>query len=294
VAKDPRIVTHEKIHDKQTKLVCVECGRDFWCLLTSTRPAPRGCSEPCRKLIRAKGAKAAAAKRPTTGHRHDRVHHVTLQQVHDKQTASSCAECGREFWFWFEIRRTGQGPRYCSDPCRKIARARGSAALFGKPRVERTDPQACTQCGELKPLSTFSLLKNGLRERRCSRCKRKHLTPRAMRNYYLRSKFGITHEEWVALYEGQGGLCAICEDPLPLTEARCHTDHDHKTGKVRGILCPACNHGLGHFRDNPKIARAAANYLDRHRENSAPEIGSDLNEDISIPDAASENSMEMS
>ena len=47
------------------------------------------------------------------------------------------------------------------------------------------------------------------------------------------------------MYCKQGGACLICEKPDPE-----HVDHDHETGKVRGILCFNCNQGLGNFRDD--------------------------------------------
>lgn len=40
-----------------------------------------------------------------------------------------------------------------------------------------------------------------------------------------------------------------------------HIDHDHRTGKVRGILCQACNLGLGKFRDDPALIKSAIRYL---------------------------------
>jgi hypothetical protein len=64
-----------------------------------------------------------------------------------------------------------------------------------------------------------------------------------------------------SLLEGQGGRCAICRERPPTD-----TDHDHLTGVVRGLLCNACNLGLGQFRDDPGLLLAAAEYLAKNRE----------------------------
>jgi hypothetical protein len=54
------------------------------------------------------------------------------------------------------------------------------------------------------------------------------------------------------------GNCSICEKDL---NDKFAIDHDHKTGKFRGILCNSCNVGLGHFRDDVKILNKAIAYL---------------------------------
>jgi hypothetical protein len=62
----------------------------------------------------------------------------------------------------------------------------------------------------------------------------------------------------------QDGRCAIC-----YTEANgrmWHIDHCHDTGKVRGILCDICNRGIGNLKDDPKLLRQAAEYLEAARE----------------------------
>jgi hypothetical protein len=63
----------------------------------------------------------------------------------------------------------------------------------------------------------------------------------------------------------QDGGCAICGDPSP-EQGSLHVDHDHATGRVRGLLCVSCNNALGAFRESFETFRAAADYLDRDDE----------------------------
>ncbi len=77
-------------------------------------------------------------------------------------------------------------------------------------------------------------------------------------------KYGLTNEEYDELLEAQQGRCGICG-----TDKTGHSknkyfcvDHDHKTSKVRGLLCYKCNIALGHFQDNPSILLRAVEYLD--------------------------------
>ena len=81
-------------------------------------------------------------------------------------------------------------------------------------------------------------------------------------------KYGITVAEYDAMFERQKGLCAICGQPEAANrdgEAfRLAVDHDHGTGKVRGLLCASCNNGLGRFGDDPERLMAAAAYLLEH------------------------------
>lgn len=52
--------------------------------------------------------------------------------------------------------------------------------------------------------------------------------------------------------------CQICKS----SDKMFHIDHDHRTMKIRGLLCSICNRGLGYFKDSPELLRKAANYLE--------------------------------
>jgi hypothetical protein len=60
------------------------------------------------------------------------------------------------------------------------------------------------------------------------------------------SRYGISTPEWEEMFDRQGRACAICQTTDP-RQAGWHTDHDHVTGRVQGVLCMGCNHKLGHF-----------------------------------------------
>jgi len=77
----------------------------------------------------------------------------------------------------------------------------------------------------------------------------------------LRYSFGLSEEEYRDLLDSCSGCCEICRESLGAP----HVDHDHKTGKIRGLLCQSCNMGLGHFKDNTNFLLYAYNYL---KENS--------------------------
>ncbi len=75
----------------------------------------------------------------------------------------------------------------------------------------------------------------------------------------VEATYGLSEEEYMILIHGQSNLCAICRKKVE-TKMLC-VDHDHATGKVRGLLCGNCNIGLGNFKDNPKLLEAAIAYL---------------------------------
>jgi hypothetical protein len=76
----------------------------------------------------------------------------------------------------------------------------------------------------------------------------------------LRRQYGISQTAFDALLNSQGGVCAACGKP-DWNGKGPHVDHDHATGKVRGILCSNCNTILGHAKDNIAILELAIEYL---------------------------------
>lgn len=75
-----------------------------------------------------------------------------------------------------------------------------------------------------------------------------------------RTAYGLTLEQIRELEVAQCGECAICG---VVPEKRLVIDHDHKTGKVRGLICSRCNIGLGHLGDDVAGVRRALAYLER-------------------------------
>lgn len=79
-------------------------------------------------------------------------------------------------------------------------------------------------------------------------------------------KYGITQEEYLELLKEQDFKCGICGTQEPGgRHSNWHIDHDHSSGKVRGLLCWLCNSGLGKFKDSIEIIDRAANYLRKHK-----------------------------
>jgi hypothetical protein len=85
------------------------------------------------------------------------------------------------------------------------------------------------------------------------------------RKAHMKANYGLTLDTLEALIAHRHGTCDICGDaPAPDSMGRTlHVDHDHNTGKVRGMLCRECNFGLGKFQDDIMRLRGATQYLVR-------------------------------
>lgn len=78
---------------------------------------------------------------------------------------------------------------------------------------------------------------------------------------YNLKQYGITEEEYYIIFNNQNGCCKICKTHQNKLKSSLHIDHNHNTGKVRGLLCGKCNQGLGFFYDNIDLMEKAIEYL---------------------------------
>jgi hypothetical protein len=136
------------------------------------------------------------------------------------------------------------------------------------------DTKICTKCKEEKSVDDFNKRyakgrSPDARRPDCKRCeylrrKRTGLEERGWRKKRL-AIYGLTLELYDELLAAQGGVCAICEEPP--TRRPLDVDHCHTTLVVRGLLCPACNMGIGKFRDSTRLLDKAKKYLERDDHN---------------------------
>ena len=85
------------------------------------------------------------------------------------------------------------------------------------------------------------------------------------KTYKLKSNYGITLEEYNLMYEKQNGECYICEKKIDGRDVK--VDHNHKTGKVRKLLCHNCNTSLGLLNDDANLFHKCELYLKEHNDN---------------------------
>lgn len=156
------------------------------------------------------------------------------------------------------------------------------------------DSKACCECKQVQPLAEFTRRRkepDGL-AKQCRTClknrKRKwteknleHVRetnrspslkyaenhPERKREAMMKCKYGIGVKEYHKLLEQQNDGCAICGAPPTVrphsTRATLCIDHDHSTGRIRGLLCSHCNHAIGLMQDDPILLEKAAEYLKR-------------------------------
>jgi len=129
----------------------------------------------------------------------------------------------------------------------------------------------CKKCGEEKPLVAFNESigrSNRLYYRRiCRTCENKY--KRSMRQYYnLQNNYGINEAQYELMLKSQSDVCAICGQPETIKRHGkiqfLSVDHNHKTSKIRGLLCHKCNVRLAVFEDEDFKQKAIA-YLEKNK-----------------------------
>ena len=129
--------------------------------------------------------------------------------------------------------------------------------------TETEDTKYCPQCKKVKPLLEFYFCKVGTKftQGTCIKCEKERSKER-----HIFKDFGITLKDYDKILEKQDNGCKICGIKIPGGQGRFHIDHDHVTGKIRGLLCSNCNLALGNAKDDIKILAAMIQYLIDSRE----------------------------
>ena len=130
----------------------------------------------------------------------------------------------------------------------------------------------CNGCKQTKELSDFwksqTLCIECAKDRQKNRWESR--SPKRRLEQHLKYKYGVTHGEFTDTWNSQDGKCAICSVALPdlmVYENRRRgyaIDHNHETGKFRGILCLKCNSLLGMAGDSARVLAKAIGYLEKN------------------------------
>lgn len=133
--------------------------------------------------------------------------------------------------------------------CRECGKAEGEVRFYASRRTN-----VCSGC------------ENRMRVERRTESYVARMDPEGRRRYQraakLRAKYGIDLPDFERMLAEQGGACATCRR-VPDGRDLC-VDHDHATGKVRGLLCDLCNRTLGQAGDDPDLLDRMAAYLRQH------------------------------
>jgi len=178
----------------------------------------------------------------------------------------TCPVCGNEYAPYRDPQRA------CSRKCRET--------LGPVPESERKYPVeiVCRKCERVS--TRYSTIRGGRfyfctdcegiasRERQGRKNAARRVDPdrsQKTRKSNLKRTYGISPADYDQMLDAQGGVCLICGDPPKVggvqAASKLHVDHDHSSGRVRGLLCNHCNRGLGAFRDRPELLEAAIAYL---------------------------------
>lgn len=235
-------------------LICVDCQQEFQAGRSDAQRCVT-CAYEHRRQQNAANDRRAINKGIGTGHGVKRLHEI------------ECWGCGAKLMAY-------RSDTFC-DECRALTRADTYR------RVDAKRKGICERCGQ--PTSRAGVT------RLCIDCRVKEMStgrdPLVKRRHGLKSKYGMSLAEFNAMFAAQDGECLICgiimdDSSDKRSPRRVNVDHDHKTNKIRGLLCVRCNQALGTLE--PHIARVIA-YLTAdidERKKEMSEIGAMMKEEM--------------
>lgn len=179
--------------------------------------------------------------------------------IGNDKTCSRCRQI-KPLSEFYACRSRADGLHHTCRTCAKVSRKRKSYPVT-------VLEKKCSKCGEVKPRSEFwrnPARPDGLKVY-CIPCTRAHdgwhqQSIAKKLEYRLRRFYGLTTAQFERMKKEQDCRCAVCHEPCD----KLNVDHDHKTGKVRALLCHLCNSAIGGMQDDPQRLREAACYLERH------------------------------
>lgn len=131
--------------------------------------------------------------------------------------------------------------------------------------------KTCFSCKQELSLDSFYLRKTRVNQsqsecKECTRVRRakwwkSEAGKLSSQNTKLKRRFGITLQQFNEMLSERNNQCQICGAKESCLGHSLAVDHCHTTGQIRGLLCKACNVGLGNFKDNTKFLQAAIQYL---------------------------------
>ncbi len=144
----------------------------------------------------------------------------------------------------------------------------------------KAQSKVCGVCGKRKSFEDFYNASKKV-DGKCPRCKpcelakqkewrsrgeSKELNRVRYRKRLLRERYGMTISDYKQMLNSQRGRCLICNALPDSRNGYLSVDHDHITGKVRGLLCSRCNLSIGKMDDSPALLRRAARYIEESNE----------------------------
>ena len=131
------------------------------------------------------------------------------------------------------------------------------------------EKKTCNTCGVEKPIAGFYKHKDFKDGRRvkCSSCTQKAGAEYRKKNkekfkfYKIKASYGLSAEDYNKMFAAQKGCCKTCGAHTSTVDRGLCVDHEHKTGKVRGLLCNNCNMAIGKVKENVEVLQNIIQYL---------------------------------
>lgn len=168
-----------------------------------------------------------------------------------------------------------------------VSKAMPAEVVRARLEARRGDSKQCRKCLEAKPRTEFHKSHDGkhgpVLKSICKACHAAQVrgwygensdrSNTNRRRLQLKSNYGLTPEQYDAMLDAQGGVCAICKRPERAKRQgvvlRMPVDHCHETGRIRALLCHSCNRAIGLFGEDVGLMESAIQYLLRHKAEAA-------------------------